>query len=197
MPRRDPWSPAAFEDRYRAVDDPWSFATSTYELGRYAAILAALRPPPHRYRRAYEPACSVGVLTEQLARRCDQLVATDVSASAVRRAVDRCGDRSALQIEVGAVQAGPPPGDPLDLIVFSEVGYYFDEAELAGVVDLLAAALGPGGDLVACHWTGESPDHRLPGATVHEVLRQRLVPHASLVRSEVCDGFLLDAWRCS
>lgn len=193
--REAPWSPAAFEERYRGADDPWSFATSAYELGRYAAIEAALRPAPHRYRSGYEPGCSVGVLTARLADRCDALRATDVSATAVARARSRCGDRPGLTIEVGSVQDGPPAGTSPDLIVFSEVGYYLDRDELHGVVDRLAAAAAPGADLVACHWTGESADHRLAGSEVHAVVREVLAPLADALHEEVHDAFVLGSWR--
>lgn len=191
----DPTSTTAFEERYARDADPWDFATSPYEQGRYDLIEAALRPPPFRYRSGYEPGCSVGVLTARLAARCDELTATDVSPTAVDRARQRCGDRPGLVIEVGAVQDGPCAFGPPDLIVFSEVGYYLDLRGLRSVIDRLATAAAVGGDLVACHWTGESPDHRLSGAEVHRLLREVLAERAETTRSETHDGFLLDAWR--
>lgn len=190
-----PWSPAAFEARYQGMEDPWSFATSAYELSRYAAIEAALQPEPHRYRSGYEPGCSIGVLTARLSRRCDAYTATDVSPTAVARARERCGDRPGLTVEVKAVQDGPGTFGPPDLIVFSEVGYYLSRTGLHAVIDRLAAAAAVGADLVACHWTGESADHRLAGAEVHDVLGTALAGRADAVRSEVHDGFLLDSWR--
>lgn len=192
-----PWSPAAFEERYAAAGDPWSFATSSYELDRYETVLGALRPEPHRYRIAYEPACSVGVLTARLQPRCDALFASDVSPSAVARARLRCGRRDGLQIDVGSVQQGPCTTEPLDLVVFSEVGYYFGASELAVLVGAVRSALGPGGDLVACHWTGTSADHQLGGRTVHEIMARTLDAETGtdLVRSEVHEGFVLGVWR--
>lgn len=195
MPDTEPWSLAAFEARYAATIDPWSFTSSTYEFDRYATILDALRPEPHRYRLGYEPACAEGVLTELLAARCDALVATDVSPTAVARANDRCGGRAGVRIEAGSVADGPPSGEAPDLIVFSELGYYFDERELEAIVTMLAGRVERGADLVACHWTGVSPDHRLAGATVHRALRRTLASHAQPVRGEVHDGFLIDSWR--
>lgn len=197
MGEHAPWSPAAFEQRYASDADPWSFATSTYELDRYASILDALRPEPYRYRFGYEPACSVGVLTTLLAPRCDTLVATDVSPSAVGQARKRCGLRTGLSVEVGSVQDGPPGDDGPDLVVFSELGYYFTELELAAIVGRIGRRMAPGGDLVACHWTGESADHQLGAATVHDVLGRTLAPIALSMGGEVHDGFLLDAWRLS
>lgn len=190
-----PWSPAAFEDRYAQASDPWSFATSPYELGRYDAIEAALRPRPHRYRSGYEPACSIGVLTERLAERCGTLLATDVSPSAVASAEERCAGRAGLTIAVGSVQDGPYPGDAPDLLVLSEVGYYLDRDELVDVVRRLAASCIAGADLVACHWTGESPDHRLRGRDVHDVLAEVLGAPAAPSGADGHEGFLIDTWR--
>ena len=154
----------------------------------------ALRPEPHRYRRGYEPACSVGVLTQRLWARCDALIATDVAPTAVAHARARCGDREGLRIEVGSVEEGPRPTEPLDLVVFSELGYYFTPAALAGVVRRLRRSLAAGGDLVACHWTGTSPDHRIGGHEVHDVLADVLAPSTRRLVDEAHDGFLLGVW---
>jgi len=61
--------PGYFDALYAASPDPWAFETSAYERAKYAATLDAL--PARRYRRALEVGCSIGVLTRQLADRCD------------------------------------------------------------------------------------------------------------------------------
>jgi predicted TPR repeat methyltransferase len=187
----EPWSPAAFELRYRAQPDPWNFEHSDFEQGRYDAILASL--PRERYRNAYEPGCSVGALTVRLAARCDALDAVDVSATAVARAQERCRSEGYVQITVGSV-AEPPPPD-LDLVVLSEIGYYFDIAELDRIAAALATALRRGGDLVACHWLGESADHRLHGSVVHERLRT-VLHDRGLVRCVHAGtpDYVIDGW---
>ena len=55
--------PASFDEMYRRDPDPWSFASSAYELGRYDRIVAMVGGRDHR--RCFEPACSIGVLTER------------------------------------------------------------------------------------------------------------------------------------
>ena len=64
-------APEYFEDVYNANDDPWNFASSEYEAAKYAATLAAL--PREKYASAFEIGCSIGVLTEKLAARCENL----------------------------------------------------------------------------------------------------------------------------
>lgn len=184
----EPWSPEAFEDRYQGDPDPWEFATSSYERARYRSIMGVLPRP--RYRSAYEPGCSIGELSALLAGRCERVAAVDVSATAVARARIRCADLPGVGVAVGSVL--DDPGGDHDLVVMSEIGYYFTEPRLDRVIDLLVGALEPGADLVACHWTGSSPDHILSGAQVHAHLSART--DLVQVSSEDHGAFLLAAW---
>lgn len=182
--------PDAFEDLYADDADPWDFATSPYEQGRYQAIAATLRRD--RYRAGFEPACSVGELTVRLARQCDRLDALDISPSAVAQAKARCSDEGLtnVHLEVGSVV--DHAGRGYDLIVFSELGYYFEVPDLEVVLDRVIDALEPGGELVACHWLGSSPDHRLHGDDVHAVIATRpgLVP----LGGRRHEGFRIESW---
>ena len=54
-----------FDSMYEADADPWNFATSEYERRKYSLTVASL--PRARYHHAFEPGCSIGVLSEQLA----------------------------------------------------------------------------------------------------------------------------------
>ena len=75
---------AFFEAMYVESPDPWRLADRWYEQRKYAITMAML--PAARYRHAFEPGCSVGVLTEQLTGRCDHVTATDVAAAALKAA---------------------------------------------------------------------------------------------------------------
>ena len=72
---------SVFDRLYRDRADPWSFETSAYEARKRAITLASL---PAGATSGFEPGCSIGTLTGQLADRCDLLVAADVSERAVR-----------------------------------------------------------------------------------------------------------------
>lgn len=180
-------SPEFFERLYDA-GDPWHFDTDPYEQGRYDAILEALGD--RRFARAYEPGCAVGALTVRLASRCDRLVARDVSATAVDRARAVCEAHPHVDVDVGAVERDRPAGQ-FDLVVFSELGYYFDEAELLDVLDRVVGLLAAGGVLVGTHWTGRSPDHRITGEAVVELIDSHPELHGSIAEH---DGFLLGDW---
>ena len=75
---------AYFDEMYRSDPDPWQFESSWYEERKYALTVAAL--PDRRYRSAFEPGCSVGVLSSLLAERCDHLLATDIVPGVLDRA---------------------------------------------------------------------------------------------------------------
>ncbi|MCU1396356.1 MAG: SAM-dependent methyltransferase [Ilumatobacteraceae bacterium] len=185
--------PSAFDEMYRETDDPWGFATAAYELQRYATTLASLARP--RYRRCFEPACAIGVLTEGLAARADHVVACDGSTNAIDQAVHRLAEVDNVDLLVAAIPEWWPTGT-FDLIVLSELGYYWDAQGWAGVIDRCRESLTDGGEVIAVHWLGSSPDHVTNGRDVHEQLIERLGAsdlHLERV-DEAKDGFVLDRW---
>lgn len=161
---------AYFEDVYRASPDPWNFETSEYEHAKYARTLAAL--PRERYARALEVGCSIGVLTGLLSERVGTLLSVDVSERALARARERNRGRENVTFERRRLPDDAPAG-PFDLIVLSEVGYYFSTRDLEAVLDRLTAALAPGGDLILVHWTPPVPDYPQTGDAVHEAALRR------------------------
>lgn len=186
----DPTSAEFFEAKYRADADPWHFATDAYELRRYATTLDAVGPGP--FASAFEPGCSIGVLTALLAPRCAALTAIDSSPSAVEAARERVADHP--HVDVTTMALPDMPVGPFDLIVFSEVGYYFDSDSLTCLVDRLVSRLAPQGRLVAAHWTGRSGDHVLDASTVHRTIdRQQELTSDIATRDE--GGFLLGRWH--
>ena len=166
----DSLPPAYFDDVYAANADPWKFATSPYESAKYDATLAALPRP--RYASAFEAGGSIGVLTRRLASRCDALLSVDVSEAALAQARARCADAPHVRIERRVLPAEFPEraedGVPFDLIVVSEVGYYFSHADLARFRAACARTLAPGGTLLLVHWTAPVHDYPLRGDAVHD-----------------------------
>ncbi len=186
-------SPQAFENRYRENPDPWNYQASPYERGKYQVTLDSLSRP--RFANAFEPACSVGELTAKLATRCGRLLATDVSQTAVDRARRRCAGLHNVRIECRDLLtdlAAEPEGRRFDLIVFSEIGYYFAVEVLSVLARRLAESLNAGGELIAVHWRGHSADHVLHGDEVHRCLLNSLPLQHRL--GDHHPGFRLDSW---
>jgi hypothetical protein len=164
-----------FDEMYAASPDPWEFETRWYEARKYALSLALL--PAEHYGAAFEPGCSIGVLTGRLASRCGRLLACDGAATAVRLATLRTASLANVTVERRIIPRDWPPGG-FDLIVFSEFLYYFADRDLDQVLGLGAAALRPGGNLLAVHWRHPVAEYPRSGDDVHRALRG----HAGLAR---------------
>ena len=159
-----------FDQMYAASRDPWGMTTRWYEARKYALSLALL--PEWHYQEAFEPGCSVGVLTAMLAARCGQVLAWDASAGAVRSAAARTAGLPNVCVRQGTIAGDWPPGQ-FDLVVFSEVLYYFAGRELDEVLDAGVASLRPGGTILAVHWRHPVADYPRSGDDVHRVLAAR------------------------
>ena len=150
-----------FDALYTSARDPWDMETSAYERAKYDATLAVLGD---RYECALEVGCSIGVLSERLAGRCEQLVALDVSEVALARARERLatspyGPRVTFR---RAEVPGEWPEGRYDLVVLSEVLYFLEPDEVAALARLSMRDLAPDGTVVCVNWTGEC-DRTLDG----------------------------------
>lgn len=166
-----------FDDVYRDTDDPWGFTDRWYEQRKYALTLASLTAP--RYRRIFEPGCSIGVLSAALADRSEEIACIDVSARAVELAVRRLATTDArVSVSTGDLTGPWPPGT-FDLIVLSEVLYYLGDADLDAVVERLPGALTDDGEVIAVHWRWPVADYPQSGDAVHERLLHSPLLHYS------------------
>ncbi len=176
-----------FEAKYQKKADPWSFSSKPSELFRYDHILNSLAE--RRYASAFEPGCSIGVLTERLASACDHVHALDFSATAVARARQRCAGLPNVTVECASIP-DVLPSATTDLVVLSEIGYYLPLAEWTALAKAIIEPLRPGATVLAAHWLGYSEDHTLSGDEVHSALLA--LPSLTLEYSERHPTFRLD-----
>ncbi len=154
-----------FESVYDASEDPWNFETSEYEREKYHATITAL--PRAMYANALEIGCSIGVLTERLAEFCAHLLALDVSEQALRKARQRCAYLP--QVEFRHMRVPDEfPNDEYDLIVVSEVAYYWSTEDLERAQKLIVEQTKTGAHILLVHWTPFVPDYPQTGDAVHE-----------------------------
>ena len=161
--------PDYFADLYKKRDDPWRLQERWYEERKRALTVAAL--PRQRYSSALEIGCSVGALTEALAPRCDELLAVDIAQRAVEIAGERLSDQPHVSISQLDVSHAWPKGQR-DLVVFSEVGYYFDAETLAALALRAAGSLAIDGVIVSCHWRHPVDDYPLSGDEARRIIRE-------------------------
>jgi len=180
-----------FDAIYDRSDDPWGFTNRWYEERKRAVTLASL--PDARYRSALEVGCSIGVLTEQLAARCDTVLAVDVSRAAVERARERVASEPGVRVELADVASVFPEG-LFDLVLLSEVGYYFEPDVLRRVLADTSASLAEGGTVVLCHWRHGVADYALRGDEVHDIAARSFEGTLTrIARHEELD-FVLDVY---
>ena len=175
-----------FDDVYLAHADPWAFETSAYEAAKYRTTIEALGK--RRFGNVFEIGCSIGVLTEMLATLGDRVLAVDVSESPLVRARQRCANLRNVRFECMSVPV-EFPDESFNLIVMSEVGYYWSRADLAVAAERIEASLAPGGAWLLVHWTPPVADYPLRGDEVHEFVLGRssftgAVRHISGLRRE-------------
>jgi len=162
--------PGYFDAMYAASPDPWGFQSRWYEQRKHAISVDIL--PGRFYAEAFEPGCSIGVLTGMLAPRCGRLLSCDVAEAAVRSAALSTRSLPQVQVERRVIPRDWPDGR-FDLIVLSEILYYFGGEDLDRVLDLATAALNDGGTLLAVHWLHPVADYPRGGAEVHRHLAAR------------------------
>lgn len=156
--------PEYFERLYAAAPDPWDFATSPYEHEKYARTIEMLGDT--RFSRALEIGCSIGVLTARLAERCDDLLAVDINARALASARRRCATKPNVRFARMTIPQ-EFPDERFDLIVLSEVGYYWSDDDLRRAVYHSANAAS-GGILELVHFLPKVDDYVRCGDDVHE-----------------------------
>jgi SAM-dependent methyltransferase len=179
-----------FNRVYAAKDDPWDFATSEYEKAKYAQTLEAL--PREHYANVLEIGCSIGILTAQLAPRCGHLLSVDVSAKALELARERCREFQNVELRRMSVP-NEFPGGRFDLVLVSEVGYYFSPPDRARLADRIAEHQSHGSDLLLVHFTPKVEDYPATGDQVHDYFRSR--PEWDTIASGREERYRLDVLR--
>jgi 2-polyprenyl-3-methyl-5-hydroxy-6-metoxy-1,4-benzoquinol methylase len=184
-------SEAHFEKLYASNPDPWNFASSTYEKEKYQTTLLALPNP--RYLAALEIGCSIGVLTRELAPHCDALLALDAAAAPLEEARRRCDGLPHVRFEQMTTPRQWPTGT-FDLILLSEVLYYFCLEDLTRLAAEVSKSLAPRGDVVLVHWTGDT-NYPLPGDEAVEQFIFAMEETTIPTRGDRYPNFRLDVLR--
>lgn len=165
---------AYFDQLYRrSGGDPWRFDTSPEERLKFARTLGLCGPGP--FESVLEIGCSIGTFTELLAPRCTTLLATDISGQAVRAARGRLAALPQVTCEVRDVRHAFPQGH-FDLVVASDVLYYWAIDEIVDVLRHIERGLAPGGILVTLHYVPRIGTV-LDGDEVHDLLAQESQLH--------------------
>ena len=144
--------------------DSWDFETSQYEQARCARLLAILGG--RRYERALEIGCGAGYFTRLLAGVANQIVAFDISPTAIDRARKLGADLHQVEFRVGnAMEFNFRESDPWDLVVCTDTVYYlgwlYPFFDIAWFASELFAATRSGGRFLLANTLDENHDQLL------------------------------------
>lgn len=187
--------PPDFDLLYQEQADPWSVTTAWYERRKRDILMTAL--PRERYTFGLELGCGIGATTRLLAQRCDSICAVDGSSVAISRCAEVLAKDGCSNVQLGTCQL--PQAWPLqhgwqpDLIVVSELAYYFSDAALDCLLQRCQAALTDDGDWLMCHYTAPFHDRHQDTARLHDKIDalggiQRIIRHDD-------EQFQLCVWR--
>lgn len=141
--------------------DPWDIESSEYEYARCIHLLQMIEG--RHYPRVLEIGCGAGFLTRLLAPYADQIVALDISQTAIDRARTLGTGSAAVDFRVANIMEYKPDSDgPWDLIVFSDtmcyLGWLYSFFDVAWLAVQLFEATSSGGHLLLANSMGEEED---------------------------------------
>ncbi len=186
------WGTDVFDRIYASDPDPWGFATSPYEAGKYRDTLDLLdlAAPARRFRRAAELGCSIGVFTSMLAPRCDELVGIDAAAAAIDAARARCATLTNVRFACGLLPAAWPEGQ-FDLLVVSEILYFLSASDIDRLADAVRSSVATDALILIANWIGPT-DTPLTGDGAATRFIAALQPEFSTAQAVRRDQYRLD-----
>jgi hypothetical protein len=133
------------------------------------------------------------MLTEMLAARCQRVLACDVVTGALLQTAERLKDYRNVRVEERSIPKDWPD-EMFDLIVLSEIAYYFDESTLGEIMRLVVDSTSVSAHVIGVHWRGDT-DYPLSGDRTHELINE--TEHLERRVHLMDDEFVLDVWQRS
>jgi len=182
-----------FDEIFRDNPDPWGYTTRWYEITKFRATIQAL--PKVQFKNAFEIACAIGVITEKLAPKCDRLLSVDCSELGLAEARKRCSHLPQVRFEQMQIPQQFPT-EKFDLILFSEVGFFFTMPDLLETKQKIIDALLPGGYLLMVHFRSKAGDYFIQdGETVHNTFVENSASSLKHLGDPRKNFFILDPAR--
>jgi predicted TPR repeat methyltransferase len=174
-----------FFDHFFDEGDPFGFDLHPEERLKFARTLEVCGDDD--LGRVLELGCAVGTFTEWLAPRSSDVLALDVSPSAVDQVRERLRGQPHVRATAMAIP-GDFPDETFDLVVASDVLYYLPVAELQRCVDRIEESLADGGAFVAVHYVPRMGS-LLNGDEAHDVVAAHTtLAHVLAERTEFGPG---------
>ena len=153
-------------EHYDAVwsgGDAWEFETSAYEQARFQFQTSLLSS--RRYERTLEIGCGSGCFTRSLATLSEQVIAMDISSTAIERAqanAQNWGIRNVTFQVANAMEFDWAAEANWDLVVLSEtiycLGWLYSFFDVASFAANIRSAMDPGGRVLLANTYGGDKD---------------------------------------
>ena len=172
-----------FEYMY-AKPDPYD-AQNDFEMARYKRAFSLLAG--QRFRNALEIGCGEGVNTWRIARISESVLATDLSANAIRRAAARnkSGNVRFRTLDI----VSETLDEKFDYLFCAEVLYYVSLRQMSAVADKMVAWLEPAGIMHLLHYRSVRDDgaglelKQYGAKTIHELFIRH--PALEVLKDEI------------
>ncbi len=159
-------------DLYAASEDPWHMRSGWQAQRKRDLLMASL--PNSRYDLTFEPGCSQGELTPELARRSEHVLAVDGYRDSVTATRARTAQLSNVTVEHRELPHDWPRGRTFDLIVLNEIGSMAESSQWAAMAEAVLDSLAGDATVIACHWRHHFPGRTLQTETLHGLLDSML-----------------------
>jgi len=155
----------AFFEEIWQQGDPWEFQTSAFEKDKYARQLAIVQGG-RRYARVLEIGCGNGCFTRLIADIADQVVALDISPTAIAQARQSALGSQAIDFRIANIMDYDLQAEgPWDLIVMSEticyLGWLYSLFDVGWLGCQLLNATSAGGRLLMANTCGGIDEYLL------------------------------------
>lgn len=175
-----------FNWRYKR-EDPYMVTTSEEEKEKYDRLIKAIGGK-ETYENILELGCGEGRLSRRIADKTGRLLAVDISDFAIGRAKEYLADHENVTIRRFDIFTDDPE-DTFELVVCSEVLFYFEPDQLPGVIERIIGWIKPGGYAALVHTRvisddGAGVDLKKFGAkTIHGMFMND--PRISLISDDI------------
>lgn len=115
-----------FENLFKSIPDPWNFKNSAYEKKRYKILLNYVKKI--NPKNILEVGCAEGLFTEKLSEICGNVIAIELSETAIKKAIKTAPRVKFMQGDVMEIMPSLN-NDFFDLVVAPEVLYYLKEKD--------------------------------------------------------------------
>lgn len=155
--RKQRWLIRYYFNRKYAENDPYYLTTSDFEQNKMDHVVKVLKEYTPK-DKVMEVGCGEGILANLIAKDVGIYEGFDISQNAIRRAIERNKENTNVSFSTRDFYKMKLTENHYDVMIFSEVLFYFSLEELKPLPNKVIKALKPGAYLVLVHCRATGDD---------------------------------------